>query len=97
MLKPARAKSWTVASCSEPLGSPSLSAISDVLEEAASLAGVTDEAVAMPAHFQQDRVIVAVGEHAKDFEPVTGRFALHPELLARTRIERCEASGARLR
>ena len=107
MLKPARANSWIVASCSDPFGMPSL--MSDVMcrslsgsrrtlaEEARPLAGVADVAVAEPRHLQQHRVLVAVDEQlASTLQPVAGRLPLGPQRVARAAEERREA-GRRVR
>src|SRR5450830_2054415 len=88
MLKPARAKSRIVASCSEPLGIPSLSvlamALRDLPVEARALAGVTDIALAEPRHFQQDRVLVAVGQERGHLQAVARGFPFGPQRVPRT-------------
>src|SRR5579872_424959 len=98
MLNPARANSWTVASCSEPLGMPSLSAISSVRQssiEAGALAGVADVAVPEPPDLEKHGVVVAVDEDVDDREPVAGRLAFHPQRLTRAAEERGEAAAPR--
>src|SRR3989338_6191338 len=104
-LKPARAKSWTVASCSEPLGMPSLSFIIKALrslvgqlsEEARSLARMAHVAVALPDDLHQHRVVVAIDEDVDDLEPVARCFALHPQRVARAAEEGGEAGASRQR
>src|SRR5438093_10213973 len=96
MLKPARAKSCTVASCSEPFGIPSLSFISGLAfrelirppEKAGPLARVTDVAAAKALHADEHRVLVAIDQEVADREPVAGRLALRPQLVARAAEER---------
>src|SRR5439155_26124125 len=100
MLKPARAKSCTVASCSEPFGIPSLSFISGLafrelirpLEKTGPLARVTDVAAAKALHPNEHRVLVAIDQEVTDGEPVAGRLALGPQLVARA-AEECHIAG----
>src|SRR5262245_49221676 len=92
MLKPARAKSCTVASCSEPFGIPSFSFISGLAsalgepvgppEKAGPLARVTDVPAAEAFDADEHRVLVAVDQQVPDREPVARRLALRPELVA---------------
>src|SRR2546425_10140506 len=103
MLKPARAKSCTVASCSEPFGIPSLSFISGLAfrelvrtpEKARPLDGVTDVAAAKALHAHEHGVLVAVDQQVADREPVAGRLTLRPQLVARAAEERHVAGFAR--
>src|SRR2546422_3863584 len=103
MLKPARAKSCTVASCSEPFGIPSLSFISRLAfrelvrppEKAAPLARMTDVAAAKALHAHEHRVLVAVDQQVADREPVAGRLALRPQFVTRAAEERHIAGFAR--
>src|SRR6188472_2993469 len=97
MLKPARPNRCTVASCSEPLGMPSLrvraivlltfalggAARRDLSEEAGSLAGVADVAVPEPRHLQQHRVLVAIDQQVGHLQAVSRGLPLRPELVAR--------------
>src|SRR5262245_42947106 len=47
------------------------------LVEARALAGVAHVAVAEPLHLDQHRIVVAIGQHLHDLQPVAGCFALH--------------------
>ena len=80
-------------------GFPFVSLVSIVLIQIAKArpgAGVADVPVAEPPHLEQHRVVVAVDEQVDDFELVAGRFALHPQLVARAAEERREAGAPRL-
>src|SRR6478672_12355131 len=112
MLKPARANSWTVASCSEPFGMPSLSFIASPLiqrflssasllliqrSEAGPGSRMAHVAIAKALHLQQHGIVVAVDEHVDDLELVARGLALHPQLVARAAEEGGEAGAARFR
>ena len=71
MLKPARANSWTVASCSEPFGMPSFECghgYSSLVLKQVRCAGVADVAVAQPLDLDEHRVVVAVHQQVDDLE-----------------------------
>src|SRR6476620_7091463 len=103
MLKPARAKSWIVVSCSDPFGSPSFSRVVASatsysssrarLErlETRSGARVAHVAVPEPPDPQQHGVLVAVHEHLDDLQPVAGGFPFRPQRLPGAAEERREA------
>src|SRR3990172_13004111 len=100
MLKPARAKSCTVASCSDPFGNPSLSTMTvscprKRCRETTARAGVAHSTVAEAPHLQQDRIVVAIGEHLDDLEAIAGRLALRPQRLPRAGVERRIAGRSR--
>src|SRR5919109_4334907 len=98
MLKPARAKRCTVASCSEPFGMPSFSFISGLASALREPVGVPEKAgpLARVAHvpaaeaFDADehRVLVAIDQEVPDGEPVARGLALGPERVARAAEER---------
>src|SRR5262245_13170464 len=79
-LNPARANSWTVASCNDPLGIPSFSFIGlrQRPKEARALARVTDVAVAKALHLYQHGILIAVDEQRFHLETIPGGLALRP-------------------
>src|SRR5829696_8906343 len=90
MLKPARANSCTVASCSEPFGMPSLSNCATLVrlpEKTRPLAGVADVAIAEPRHLEQHRIVIAIDQHVGDLQPVPRRLSLGPQRVARAAEE----------
>src|SRR5436190_23270199 len=98
MLKPARANSWIVASCSEPLGMPSLSIRATLVrlpEKARPLPRVADIAVAEPGDLEEHRVLVAVDEQRGHLQPVPRRLPLGPQRVARAAEEGREPGRAR--
>src|SRR5215831_1728482 len=101
MLNPARAKSCTVASWSDPLGRPSLSFIVggllDLCEKTGPLSRVTYVAFAFAARVHENRVLVAIDQHGLHGKPVAGRLSLGPQSVAGPRKERHVAGLACLR
>src|SRR6478672_393535 len=98
MLNPARANSCTVASCSDPLGSPSFSvAAMSLLQfpEARARARVADVAVTQTRDLQQHGVLVAVDEQGCDLQAVAGGLPFRPQRMPRAAEERGEARRAR--
>src|SRR5687768_15195934 len=113
MVKPARAKSCTVASWREPLGMPSRRVaifrpkftrtqvhwftLVQRPEEARALARVAHVAIAQRARAHEQRVVVAIHEQADHLEPVARGLALGPQRVARPAEEGDIAGVTRLR
>src|SRR5438128_6720245 len=99
MLNPARAKRATVASCSEPLGIPSLSvraiALRHLPEKAGPRARVADIAVAEPGHLEEHRVVVAIDEQLGHLQAIPRGLTFRPERIARSTEERRKAGRLR--
>src|ERR1051325_2452005 len=92
MLKPARAKSCTVASCSDPLGIRVEASWNGhalrALEKAGALARVADVAAAEALGLDEHGVLIAVDEHLAHRELVARGLALAPQRVARAAVER---------
>ena len=71
--------------------------LNEHVEEACALARMTDVAVAEPLDLDEHRVVVAIDQHLDDLEPVAGRLALGPQLVARPAEEGGEAGRLRER
>ena len=100
MLNPARAKSWIVASCSEPFGMPELDLCSWPLMslerlriEAACAAPVWQHVAVAERASPSSRARVSSSQSTSislDLQPVAGGLALRPQLAARAAEERRE-------